>query len=47
MQTQLDYGNWIRKRLLFILGSCALGAGLLAFLPFGFIYHTIMTFCSW
>jgi SAM-dependent methyltransferase len=42
MQIQLDYGNWIRKRLLFILGSCALGIGLLTFLPFGFVYHIIM-----
>jgi len=43
MQKQLDYGNWIRKRILFILGSCSLGAGLLAFLPFGFVYRTTLT----
>ncbi len=43
MQTQLDYGNWIRKRILYILGSCALGAGFLIFLPFGFVYRTVMT----
>ena len=42
MQTQLDYGNWIRKRLLFILGSCALGVGLLTFLPFGFVYRVFV-----
>lgn len=42
MQTQLNYGNWIRKRLLYILGGCSLGVGLLIFLPFGFVYRTIM-----
>jgi len=39
METQLDYGNWIRKRNLFILGSCALGMGLLALMPFGSFYR--------
>jgi len=41
MQTQLDYGNWIRVRLLVILGSMALGTGLLSLLPFGFVYRII------
>jgi len=43
MQTQLDYGNWIRKKILIFLGSFALGAGLLILLPFGFVYRAIMT----
>jgi len=42
MQTELDYGNWIRKRLLYVLGACAFGAGLLIFLPFGFVYRIIV-----
>jgi len=42
MQIQLDYGNWIRKKVLFILGACALGSGVLILLPFGFAYRTIM-----
>ena len=43
MQTQLDYGNWIRKRILYILGSCALVTGLLILLPFGYVYRIVMT----
>jgi SAM-dependent methyltransferase len=39
METQLVYGNWIRKRILLILGACALTAFILAFLPFGRLYQ--------
>jgi SAM-dependent methyltransferase len=35
MEAKLNYGNWIRKRILVILGGCALGAGLLTLLPIG------------
>lgn len=41
METQLDYGNWIRKKNLLILGGCALGMGVLTFLPFGVVYRVI------
>jgi SAM-dependent methyltransferase len=40
METQLKYGNWIRKRILVILGACSLGAGHLIFLPIG-LYRII------
>ena len=43
METQLDYGNWIRKKNLVILGLCTLGAGALIFLPLRFIYRLTMT----
>lgn len=43
MATQLNYGNWIRKRKLVILGVCTLGAGLSIFLPLG-LYRIIPTF---
>ena len=42
METQLDYGNWIRKKNLFILGAFTLGAGILAFIPLGSIYHVVL-----
>jgi len=43
METQLDYGNWIRKKNLVILGLCTLGAGALIFIPLGSLYRIIMT----
>ncbi len=39
MEPQLNYGNWIRKKVLIILGLCALVAGALVFLPLGFYYQ--------
>ncbi len=42
METQLDYGNWIRRKNLLILGSCTLGVGILIFIPLGFFYHISM-----
>jgi ubiquinone/menaquinone biosynthesis C-methylase UbiE len=39
METQLDYGNWIRRKNLFILGACTLGIGILIFLPLGSIFR--------
>ena len=42
MEAQLDYGNWIRKKNLIILGSCALGMGLLIFIPLGSFYRISM-----
>jgi len=42
METQLNYGNWIRKKILSILGLCALGLGILSLLPFGFLYQLVM-----
>src|SRR5437868_9338505 len=43
MQAQLDYGNWIRKKNLLVLGLCTLGAGGLIFIPFGFLYRLLVT----
>jgi len=44
MEIQLDYGNWIRKKVLLILGLCTLGVGALIVVPLGLIYRLIMTF---
>jgi SAM-dependent methyltransferase len=44
MEAQLNYGNWIRKRILLILGLCSLGMGVLCLMPFGFIYQLVMAF---
>ncbi len=44
MESQLVYGNWIRKKLLLILGLCTLGVGALFFVPLGLLYHLIMAF---
>ena len=43
MEKQLDYGNWIRKKNLLILGLCTLGMGALIFVPLGSIYRFTMT----
>jgi SAM-dependent methyltransferase len=43
METQLDYGNWIRKKNLFILGACTLGMGALTFIPLGSLYRIVTT----
>ena len=40
---QLDYGNWVRKKILFILGLCALGMGALLFIPLGLAYQIAAT----
>ncbi|MEZ4519839.1 MAG: class I SAM-dependent methyltransferase [Chloroflexota bacterium] len=42
METELEYGNWVRKKNLIVLGSGALAAGLLVLLPLGTIYRVIM-----
>jgi len=39
VETQLNYGNWIRKKNLFILGLCTLGVGGLIFIPLDSLYH--------
>ena len=39
----LDYGNWVRKKILFILGLCALVAGALIFIPLGLVYKFFTT----
>ena len=44
METQLNYGNWIRKKILLILGMCTLGMGVLSLLPFGSLYQLVMAF---
>ena len=44
MDTQLNYGNWIRRKILLILGLCTLGMGALTFIPLGSLYRTIMVF---
>jgi SAM-dependent methyltransferase len=43
MKTQLDYGNWIRKKNLIILGLCTLGVGSLMFIRLGSLYQIILT----
>jgi ubiquinone/menaquinone biosynthesis C-methylase UbiE len=43
METQLDYGNWIRKKILLILGLCTLGVGALIFIPLGSMYRLAVT----
>ena len=42
MEAQLEYGNWIRKKNLVILGLCTLGAGLLIFIPLGPVYRSLV-----
>jgi len=42
MEAQLEYGNWIRKKNLLILGSCTLGVGILTFIPLGSFYRISM-----
>ena len=42
METQLAYGNWIRKKNLLILGLCTLGVGVLIFIPLGTLYRIIV-----
>ncbi len=42
METQLAYGNWIRKKNLLILGLCALGVGTLLLFPLGTLYQLIV-----
>jgi SAM-dependent methyltransferase len=35
MDAQLNYGNWVRRRVLVTLAACTLGTALVAFLPIG------------
>jgi SAM-dependent methyltransferase len=42
METRLDYGNWIRKKNLLILGLATLGVGALAIIPLGPLYRLFM-----
>jgi SAM-dependent methyltransferase len=42
LDSQLEYGNWIRIRILVILGLSALGAAALNLLPMGNGYHLIL-----
>lgn len=42
MDTQLDYGNWIRKKNLLILGLIAGCTGILTAIPLGPIYRLFM-----
>ena len=42
MEAQLIYGNWIRRKILLILGFFALSAGILSLMPLGFIYQLVM-----
>lgn len=43
MDMELDYGNWVRRRILFILGTIAFVTGLLSLFPFGVLYRGIMS----
>ncbi|HND49019.1 MAG TPA: class I SAM-dependent methyltransferase [Anaerolineales bacterium] len=40
---QLDYGNWVRKKILLLLGLCTLGMGALLFIPLGSVYKAVTT----
>jgi len=42
MQTQLEYGNWIRKKILLLLGLCSLALGILTLIPLGLVYQIVM-----
>lgn len=42
MELQLDYGNWIRKKNLLILGLLTCGIGTLTLVSFGPIYQILM-----
>jgi hypothetical protein len=39
----MDYGNWIRKKNLLMIGLGALGMGALIFIPLGLPYRLIAT----
>lgn len=43
METPLNYGNWIRKKNLLILGICTLGVGALIFIPLDPPYRLAMS----
>lgn len=40
---QLDYGNWVRKKILVVLGLCTLVMGALIFIPLGVAYKVVTT----
>lgn len=40
---QLNYGNWVRKKILLLLGLCTLGMGALIFVPLGSTYKVVTT----
>jgi len=42
MEPQFDYGNWIRKRNLLILGLFTLVVGGFIFIPFGSLYRVLV-----
>jgi SAM-dependent methyltransferase len=42
-EPRLNYGNWVRKRILLVLGSATLAVGALALIPGGIVYRTIVT----
>jgi ubiquinone/menaquinone biosynthesis C-methylase UbiE len=42
MEAQLEYGNWIRKKNLFILGAFTLGMGMLTIIPTGSFFHIVL-----
>jgi len=44
METQLEYGNWIRKKILLTLGLCTLGIGILILIPLGSLFRLTMAF---
>ena len=43
METEFEYGNWIRKKNLLVLGVCALAVGGLIFIPLGAPYQIVAT----
>jgi SAM-dependent methyltransferase len=40
-ETQLEYGNWIRKRNLWILGLCAAGTAILSLMPIRRVFRLL------
>jgi SAM-dependent methyltransferase len=43
MESQLNYGNWVRKRSLFMLGLATLAVGALVFIPAGSLYLVLVS----
>jgi SAM-dependent methyltransferase len=42
-EPQLNYGNWVRKRILLVLGIATLAVGALELVPAGVVYHVVVT----
>jgi ubiquinone/menaquinone biosynthesis C-methylase UbiE len=43
LENQMNYGNWVRKKNLAILGLCVVGAASLFLIPLGLVYDIIVS----